>query len=325
MKLNIKNSLLAIVGLSILFFASCKKVEHGIDEQVVSINQGTTSIIQVGKPLKVGFISNMVSDFEFAVVKDSSSSEALFTEQVNLEGNKIVEKEFDLKSNDTWVGDALLKITYQANGQTVSKFKAITFTESNPVMYIVGGSIGAGWSPELSVAMKLQNADSKTKFEIYEYIDVTGGGFKFLPTNINWDGAFGKGAAAGSLLQDGGAGNLEAASSGFYRIRMDAEALTYELLKTSWAIVGSATPGGWEADTDMSFSNSKGTYVWKVKANLAAGELKFRANDAWDINLGGSLTELTQDGPNLAIAAPGVYDIELSLHPSGYTAKITKN
>lgn len=326
MKFNIQNGLMALVSLSLLLFASCKKVEHGIDEQIVSINQGTVSTIQVGKALKVNFISNLVSDFTFSIVKDSTSTEAFFSEQIVLDGNsKIVEKEFDIKSDDSWVGNALLKVSYQSGGQVINKFKAISFTESNPVMYIVGGSIGAGWSPELSIPMKLQSADSKTKFEIYEYIDITGGGFKFLPTNANWDGAYGKGATAGSLEATGGAGNLEAAVSGFYRIRMDAQALTYELLKTSWGIIGNATAGGWDADTDMSFSGGKGSYQWKIKATLSVGELKFRANDDWGINLGGALYGLTQDGANIKVESAGVYDIELNLLPSGYTAKLTKN
>lgn len=319
---NIYLSIGTLMVLMVAFLSSCKKVEHEIDDQIISINEGTVSVIQVGQKLRVGFLSNKVSAFEFSVVKDGT---ALLTESVTFESNeKIISREFDIPNDDFWVGEALLKVSYDAGGQRIEKTKAITFQESNPVMYVVGGSLGAGWEPTLSVPMSLYEEDSKTEFEIFEYITVDGDGFKFLPANRGWDDAYGKGATEGSLLQDDEAGNLTVEEDAFYRIRMDAENLTYELLKVSWGVIGDATPGGWDEDTDMSFAGGRGTYTWKATMNLVPGELKFRANDDWDINVGGTTSLLTPEGPNIVIDAAGTYNIELNLAPSGYTAEIVK-
>lgn len=304
------------------FVSACKEVEHEIDDQIVSINEATVSAIQVGKKLKVGFISNKVSDVNFSIVKDGQS---LFSEALVFAANeKIISKEFDIPNDESWVGEALLTIQYSAGGQNVEKTKAITFEESNPVMFAVGGSIGAGWEPTLAIPMAVYGEDSKTTFELYEFISIAGDGFKFLPTNVNWDDAFGKAATAGALVQTDDAGNITVTEDAFYRIRMDSELLTYELLKLNFGVIGNATPGGWDRDTDMSFTGGKGTYVWKATVNLVPGAIKFRANDDWAINYGGSLAALTLAGADITVEAAGTYDIELHLTPGNFHAVLTK-
>src|SRR5690606_14626132 len=135
------------------------------------------------------------------------------------------------------------------------------------------------WEPTNATSMTLFDTDSKTKFEIFEYLTADGG-FKFLPANIDWVGAYGKATADGILLQDEDARNITVAEDGFYRLRMDSDLLTYEVLKLEMGLIGSATPGGWDADTDMTFVGEKGTYVWNTTVNLVPGEMKFRANGA---------------------------------------------
>ena len=105
---------------------------------------------------------------------------------------------------------------------------------------------------------------------------------------------------------------------------MDSEALTYEVEKLSIGIIGDATPTGWDADTDMTFDGGKGTYVWKITINLVPGNIKFRANDDWPINFGGTEAEITPGGADIPIAAAGTYDITLDLNPGGYKATLTK-
>lgn len=316
--------LVLFVGITSLLF-SCKKVEHGTDVPILSINESTVSTIQVGKKLKVSFIANQVTDFTFSIVP-VSAGEALITENITVDPNTfILSKEFDIPNQASWIGEALLKISYNSSGQIIEKTRPITFTESNPQMFLVGGSVAAGWEPTLALPMSLYDKESKTKFEIYEYVTVDGSGFKFLPTNVDWTDAFGKGAADGTLLQSGDAGNITVSSNDFYRIRMDAEAKTYEVSKSTWGVIGSATPKGWDSDTDLTFVGSKGVYTWKVTVNLVTGELKFRMDDDWAVNIGGDLSALQQDGANIAIATAGKYDIELSRTASGYSAKISKN
>ena len=52
------------------------------------------------------------------------------------------------------------------------------------------------------------------------------------------------------------------------------------------------------------------TRAWEAAVELVADEFKFRANDDWGINWGGSFNNLTQDGPNLKISEAGTYFIQ---------------
>ncbi|NGM72609.1 SusF/SusE family outer membrane protein [Sphingobacterium sp. SGL-16] len=321
MKTIYKFLAIGLCGLLLLGINACKKVEHSIDDQIVSINESTVSTIQIGKKLKVGFIAMNVNTFEFSIEKDGT---VLLTEQIAVEPNQnITEKEFNIPLDESYIGEANLKITYQSGGQTVTKTHPITFEESNPQMFVVGGSTGAGWEPTNAVAMTLYGEDSKTTFETFEYLTADGG-FKFLPTNVDWTGGYGLGDTPGTISQDEEAGNLTVPINGFYRIRMDAENLTYETLKLSMGVIGDATPGGWDSDTDMTFEGGKGTYVWKVSLNLKVGKIKFRANDDWAINFGGTPNEITQGGADIEVASAGLYDLTLDLTPGAYTAKIEK-
>lgn len=321
MKTIYKFIAISLCGLLFLGINACKKVEHSIDDQIVSINESTVSTIQVGKKLKVGFIALNVSTFDFSIEKEGT---VLLTQQVSKESNQnIIEREFDIPLDESYIGEAVLKVSYQSAGQTITKEHPITFEESNPQMFIVGGSTGAGWEPTNATSMSLYDEDSKTKFEIYEYLTADGG-FKFLPTNVDWTGGYGKGATAGTIIQDGDADNLTVPTNGFYRVRMDADLLTYEVLKLEMGLIGSATPGGWDVDTDMEFVGGKGTYVWKTTVNLVPGDMKFRANGGWDIDFGGTESEIIFKGGDIPISTAGSYDVSLDLTPGAYKASIQK-
>lgn len=55
----------------------------------------------------------------------------------------------------------------------------------------------------------------------------------------------------------------------------------------SVSILGPATPGHWNTDTDMTQSQEN-TAVWTISMTLTSGKVKFRANGNWDINWGGA-------------------------------------
>ena len=85
--------------------------------------------------------------------------------------------------------------------------------------------------------------------------------------------------------------------------------MTYSLIPIAGiGIVGPAQAGGWSDDTDLTYNPD--TRAWEGTFELAADEFKFRANDAWDINWGGEVGNLTQDGPNLKISEAGTYFIQ---------------
>jgi hypothetical protein len=65
--------------------------------------------------------------------------------------------------------------------------------------------------------------------------------------------------------------------------------------------------------------------TWTATVTLAAtGEYKFRANDSWDLNLGGDLGALVLDGGNLPTPGAGDFTVtvQTSDHGATYTATV---
>lgn len=140
------------------------------------------------------------------------------------------------------------------------------------------------------------------------------GAFKFTGAFNNWDnGNYGTGTMSddgltGTLIDDGGSGNI-LVEPGFYRADVNLAAMTYTLTPIAGiGIIGPAQAGGWDSDTDMTYNPA--TRAWEATIELAADEFKFRANDDWTINWGGSTDNLTQDGPNLKVSEAGTYLIQ---------------
>lgn len=88
----------------------------------------------------------------------------------------------------------------------------------------------------------------------------------------------------------------------------------------NWGIVGPAA-GGWPGatPTDRMLTYDCYTQTFTIRTALTAGALKFRANQDWGTNLGGSATTfasgvpLSLNGSDLAITTPGTYTITLSI------------
>ena len=138
------------------------------------------------------------------------------------------------------------------------------------------------------------------------------GAFKFTGAFNDWSkGNYGSGTSSdqgGTIIDSGDSGNLFA-TPGFYRAEVNLQTMSYTLTPISGiGIIGPAQPGGWDTDTDMTYNPA--TRAWEATVTLAADELKFRANDAWDINWGGSLDNLVQNGANLKVEKAGKYFVQ---------------
>jgi PKD repeat protein len=132
--------------------------------------------------------------------------------------------------------------------------------------------------------------------------------FTFLDPEANI--SYGKNAA-GNALEINGSG-ITSDESGWYQVSADVNAMTYALSAYMIGVVGSATPNGWNApDIKMDYIAKRG--VWVVTTDLIVGEIKFRKNDGWAWNLGGSLNNLTQGGNNIPITQAGNYTITLTI------------
>jgi hypothetical protein len=194
-----------------------------------------------------------------------------------------------------------------------------------PSLYIPGNyqaasGYGADWSP--ADAPEIYSLLDNNKYEGYVYMEGTGNMFKFtdLP---NWDVNWGDNGADGTL--DSGGSDISAPAAGYYKLNADINALTYTVMNTDWGLIGSATPGGWDSDQNMTYD--KTTREWSITLDLVAGDIKFRANDAWDLDYGDNEGDLKLDkgGSNIAIAADGNYTITLKLEVAPYKYSVTAN
>jgi len=178
-----------------------------------------------------------------------------------------------------------------------------------------------GWDPANETTV-IYSAGVNDSYEGYIYLGDPAPEFKFTqgPSwDVNWGDDDGDG-----VLDPGGA-NLTTTESGMYRLNVDLAALTYTVAKTDWGLIGSATPNGWDADQDLTYDAATNRYM--ITLDLVAGEIKFRANDDWAINMGDTNANgsLEYDGDNIVVAEDGNYTIELVLSEAVYTYSVTKN
>jgi hypothetical protein len=150
--------------------------------------------------------------------------------------------------------------------------------------------------------------------------------FKLSNTNTASGTVYGKGsgaAGAANSFAEGGA-DISLTGPGQYRLQVNLANSSYTATSVKWGIIGSATPGGWDKSTALTFDPAD--KKWKGRITMAAGEAKFRANDAWDINLGVTTAgKMEYDAANIASPGPGDYDVVLDLNtPNSYTYSFTK-
>jgi hypothetical protein len=186
-----------------------------------------------------------------------------------------------------------------------------------PVIYAPGGY--QGWNP--ATANQLASAAGDNTYEGYIFFPDDQKEFKFT-LGPDWSNNLGDNGGDGSLEPNGA--NITIPEGGFYKVNVNLTTLTYTLLKTSWGLIGDATPGGWGSDQDMTYDAAENT--WTITLGLTAGSVKFRANDDWGLNYGdnGPDALLEEGGANISIPGNGTYKITLYLDRPDYTYSIER-
>lgn len=207
----------------------------------------------------------------------------------------------------------------------------ITPYQNASVLYIPGQY--QGWNPASATKM------AALKPSIYiAYVNFPEGDtFHFKFTNApDWSHLNYGDGGSGSLTTDGTAGDLVVPGAGYYELSANLKTNKWTYTKTTWSILGDASPGGWVTDTQLTYDPLN--QVWKVTCNMiAGGSFKFRANNAWVIDFGKDATGKLAyaDSPvydynaavqNLTVPSDGNYTIILDLHDSSnFNYTIIKN
>lgn len=174
---------------------------------------------------------------------------------------------------------------------------------------------------------------------LYEgYVNITGAGLQYFKYTSapDWNHINYGDGGNGAFNTDGAAAGLSVPDGGYYELTANLNNNTWTATATTWSIIGDATPGGWNNDTQMSYDATN--QVWMVTAHMIqAGSFKFRANNAWSIDFGIDNTGklVYADNPffgytaglnNLSVPSDGDYTIILDLHvPGKYTYQLNKH
>ena len=186
------------------------------------------------------------------------------------------------------------------------------------VMYMTGSFTDPGWEPwNNAVVLKPLDVDGTTVYEGFAYFNAAHE-VKFTD-QAGWDGTNYAFASEGVLTTEG-TDNIPVAA-GHYRVVVDPTNLTYSFTEVQWGIIGTATPGSWDASTAMTYNEENNS--WEITEDLINGALKFRANDGWDINLGprdsftkrGALVH-TDGAIDFGVGSDGNYTVRISLDTS---------
>lgn len=227
------------------------------------------------------------------------------------------------------LGDAdVLPMVSNTINITVTPYTAIL-----PQLFMVGavqGAYGLGeWDNTTAMSMRYIGDGTTRVFEAYVKVGA-GQGFKFIGEQGTWDnGNYGTigGAQDGNIHSDGGSGDIkvaEADGEGLYYVWVDIDNLKYKSVKMNWGIIGDATPGGWGAETPMTYNFADNKFT--ISTTLTAAKLKFRAKNAgdfihgseWAFNVGDSDPKVTYNAaaPDFNVTA-GNRDIELQIDLQG--------
>lgn len=174
--------------------------------------------------------------------------------------------------------------------------------EVSPYMWVPGNH--NGWGDAFAKPASLFSINMDMVYTGHLYLD---GDFKFTP-KANWDNDYASDGTANGLVAKGA--NLKA-DAGFYYVKADIAQMKYELVKAAWGLIGEATVGGWNNSTDMIYDRA--TNCWSVTTDLEVGEFKFRANNEWVLDMGGSVDKLVLKGGNITVANAGNYTVKLYL------------
>ena len=146
-----------------------------------------------------------------------------------------------------------------------------------------------------------------------------GKGFKLIRDPGNWDNQWGMGDA-GFVKNDGGSGNITVEADGYYRILLNTatDELVIEPITDPVGVYSMISmPGGYQDwNTGENVMNGMSTNVenhdwYLMNVTYDDTELKFAADNAWDVNWGASDFPYgigVGNGPNIPVKA-GTYNV----------------
>ncbi len=232
---------------------------------------------------------------------------------------------------------------YNGNQSTIpsiySTVVVVNITTFAQNLYVPGDYQGwdPGNAPVIAPVKEIPGviANMPGLFHGYVYMAAPGQHYFKYTNSPDWNHINYGDGGNGTFSVDGNAAGLSVPDSGYYELTADLNTNKWTAVRTSWGIIGDASPGGWDNDTPMTYDPASQT--WTVTLNMiTGGSWKFRANNGWAINFGisGDGKIFYADNPffgsrtlnNLTVPQDGNYTITLDLHVAGqYTYSAVRN
>lgn len=320
---------IGLIGL----FASCEKdgekivmLDNPIAPTIVSIpdltlerNNGLNVLEFIGTPVDPGFNASAKYFLEADASGNSFANPIPILNSVVATSFKITVSDLNGILLKKFPADAAATIDFRIRsvltvdaGTGAQTFEYVsTTTTANVTLYGL---------PRLDllnsgIDQKIESALGNGVYKGYVKLDATK---PFTLKNPDTDTEYG---ANGANLAVGGAG-INVGANGWYDLAVNTNNLTFSMNAYMIGLIGSATPNDWNTpDSKMDYDAQTGT--WFITVDLIDGEIKFRKNDGWAWNLGGTPDNLVGDGPNIAVTA-GNYTITLTItNDAGKTGTCT--
>ncbi len=300
----------------------------------VEIKAGTDGSIEISDKTEWGLIGSATSgSWDKDTKMDFDAKTGVWTAVTSL-----TDGEFKFRANGGWdinLGGSADNLTYGGDNLKVPAAHAYIVTlnlvnagkytytmeeteiELSSEFLTVPGSFN-GWNNQTK-DYRVTSAARDFVFSNTLYIGEDNAEFKFYDDASGaWIGIVGDKLEDGSF-KIGDGDNIKLDKAGYYKMTVDQKKMTASVVSTGWELIGGAIePYDWSVGIVMDYDPS--TKTWSKTITVKDGEYKFRWAGAWDVNFGGALTGLEQDGANLNISA-GTY--KFVLDPEKKTATVT--
>jgi hypothetical protein len=188
-----------------------------------------------------------------------------------------------------------------------------TYQDSECGDYCTIGLIGAftGWGNDVDLRLSDPAKVDKSSWTVTLYLPV--GDVKFRAGDAWTDNWGGGGFPSGTAVKNT-PDNITVNTAGYYKVNFNdvTREFSFNLLSpstyTTVGILGDGA-GGWNTDMDLT-QDPNDPHVWTGTFTLTAAGVKFRADDAWGSNWGGSTYPSgvgVGNGPNIPVATGGTY------------------
>lgn len=323
---NIFYTLIAILGI-ITLFTGCEEdgtqivmLDNPIAPAFVSFpdmtlvrDNASDTLIFTATPVDPGFEASANYFIEACLNGNAFADATVLWSGVSVDEVKISVGDANAALKKSFPNDATTSVDFRLRSVlTVDAGTGALGTSTNPLEYMSGtttADVTIYGFPRLDLnnSGKVQKVESPLGDGAYTGIVKMDPASPFTLTDPDTGTDYGD--AAGALAVDGLA--ITPPAAGYHILDVDVNALTYVFTERQIGLVGSATPNEWNSpDQKMDYDQATGT--WSITLDLVDGEIKFRLNDGWAWNLGGTPDNLVHDGDNIGVTA-GNYTITLTI------------